>query len=93
MACYGKTLLLPLPCVCELKNTVFSTWFKYGRQKTNTDSRKILTAEDAASPAVTCNDSSDEGCGLPNNIMLLTCNNFGASSSGNHTVVSLFDAR
>jgi len=55
-------------CVCELKKTVFSTLFKYGKQETNIDSRKILTAEDLSAPAVTRNDSSEEGFGLPYNI-------------------------
>jgi hypothetical protein len=55
-------------CICESNNSVFSTLFKYGKQKPNTDSRKFLTAEDVAVPAVTCNDSNDERCGLPYNV-------------------------
>ena len=55
-------------CVCESKNTVFSTLFKNGKQKPNTDSRKVLTTEDAAAPDATRNDSSDEGSGLSYNV-------------------------
>jgi hypothetical protein len=55
-------------CVCVSKNTVFSTLFKYGRQKPNTASRNIVTAENIAAPAVTRNGSSDEKSGLPYNV-------------------------
>jgi len=55
-------------CACELKNAVFSAMFKYGKQETNIDSRKILTAEDLAAPAVTRYDSSEDGSGLQYNV-------------------------
>jgi len=42
--------------------------FKNGKQKPNTDSRKVLTTEDAAAPDATRNDSSDEGSGLSYNV-------------------------
>ena len=48
-------------CVCEKKNIVFNTLFKYGKQKPNIDSRKILTTKDVSAPAVTHNYSSDVG--------------------------------
>ena len=55
-------------CVCESKNVVFSSLFKFGEQKPNTDSRRILKTENSAALVVTRNDSSGEGCGLSYNV-------------------------